>query len=122
MKAYRLLYPIWLMAKVLKVSRSGFYKWLIRKPSRRDVQDAVLKSAIRSAHDLSRASFGPRRLQTELQENGYHVGRDRIDRLRKQMVSIRESHLHFCRLSTAWFGSFSPTDTCICLSLEDLRL
>ena len=85
MKAYRLLYPINLMAKVLNVSRSGFYKWLERKPSKRDLQDAVLKPAIRSAHDLSRATYGPRRLQTELQEKGYHVGRDRIDRLRKQM-------------------------------------
>ena len=85
MKAYRLLYPISLMAKVLNVSRSGFYKWLERKPSKRDVQDAILKRAIRSAHDLSRASFGPRRLQTELQEQGHVVGRDRIDRLRKQM-------------------------------------
>ena len=85
MKAYRLLYPINLMAKVLNVSRSGFYKWLVRKPSKRDMQDAVLKPAIRSAHDLSRATYGPRRLQTELQDMGYCVGRDRIDRLRKQM-------------------------------------
>ncbi|KKL21101.1 hypothetical protein LCGC14_2448840 [marine sediment metagenome] len=85
MKAYRLLYPINLMAKVLKVSRSGFYKWLERKPSKRDMQDAVLKPAIRSAHDLSRETYGPRRLQTELQDRGYPAGRDRIGRLRKQM-------------------------------------
>ena len=28
MKAYRLLYPVKLMARVLEVSRSGYYKWL----------------------------------------------------------------------------------------------
>ena len=60
-------------------------KWLVRKPSKWDMQDAVLKRAIRCAHDLSRATYGPRRLQTELQDMGYSVGRDRIDRLRKQM-------------------------------------
>ena len=85
MKSYRLLFPIKLMAKVLGVSRSGFYKWLKRRPSKRTLSDNLLKTHIRGVHDLSRATYGPKRIQSELKERGIIVGRDRIMRLRRDM-------------------------------------
>jgi len=85
MKAYRLLYPVILMARVLEVSRSGYYKWLTRRPSRRETRDAVLKALILSAHKRSRGTYGPRRLQDELAAEGQLVGRDQISRLRKEI-------------------------------------
>ncbi len=50
MKAYRLLYPVKLMARVLEVSRSGYYAWLTRGPSERQIREALLKVLIRCAH------------------------------------------------------------------------
>ena len=35
MKQWRLHFPVIIMSRVLRVSRSGFYTWLKRKPSRR---------------------------------------------------------------------------------------
>ncbi len=85
MKAYRLLYPVKLMARVLEVSRSGYYTWLTRGPSRREIQDSVLKVLINCAHKRSRGTYGPRRLQDELAAENQQVGRDHISRLRKEM-------------------------------------
>jgi len=85
MKAYRLVYPVKLMARVLEVSRSGFYTWLSRGPSRREIRDSVLKVLIESAHKRSRGTYGPRRLQDELAAEDQQVGRDHISRLRKEM-------------------------------------
>ena len=85
MKAYRLLYPVKLMARVLEVSRSGYYTWLTRGPSRREIQDSVLKALISCAHKRSRGTYGPRRLQDELAAERHQVGRDHISRLRTEM-------------------------------------
>jgi putative transposase len=85
MRAYRRLYPVKLMARVLEVSRSGYYKWLTRKPSRRAVRDMMLKVLINCAHKRSRGTYGPRRLQDELAAENQRVGRDHIARLRKEM-------------------------------------
>ena len=85
MKRQRCSYPVKLMARVLGVSRSGFYAWLRRPPSARKLEDDSLKPLIQIAHDLSRGSYGPKRLQDDLAEMGKVVGRDRISRLRKEM-------------------------------------
>jgi putative transposase len=85
MKAYRRVYPVKLMARVLEVSRGGFYAWLRRGPSRREIRDVVLKALIESAHKRSRGTYGPRRLQDELAAGNHKVGRDHISRLRKEM-------------------------------------
>jgi len=86
MKGQRGHYPIKLMARVLEVSRSGFYLWLGRAPSARAVRHGKLKILIQEAHELSRASYGPLRLQTELKDvQMTAVGRDQISRLRKEM-------------------------------------
>ena len=86
MKAYRLVFPVQLVARVLEVSRSGYYKWLSRGPSRREIHDSVLKVLIEAAHNRSRGTYGPRRLQEELAAaENQKVGRDHITRLRKEM-------------------------------------
>ena len=73
------------MARVLKVTRSGFYVWFFREPSKRELEDAVLKPLIRKAHDESRGTYGSRRIKADLAAQGHIVGLDRISRLRKEM-------------------------------------
>jgi putative transposase len=85
MSRQRHLYPVKLMARVLGVSRSGFYAWLTRSPSPRSENDEKMKPLIRIAHKAGRGTYGPRRIQTELQSTGTFLGRDQIARLRREM-------------------------------------
>ena len=78
-------YPIALLCRVFDVSRSGFYAWLNRKPSSRRQADERLKVAIRAAHRQSREAYGVRRMQPELEAQGFAAGRDRIGRLRQEL-------------------------------------
>ena len=52
--------------RVLKISRSAYYEWHARPPSRRDVEDAYLADAIRDIHTMSRCSYGGPRVHAEL--------------------------------------------------------
>src|SRR6185312_7869005 len=85
MKRWCKVFAIGLMCRVLEVSRSGYYDWLTRGPSARVREDERLRVEIRAAHQRSRETYGPRRLQPELAAIGVRVGRDRIARLRRSM-------------------------------------
>ena len=74
-----------LMCRLLEVSRSGFYAWLRRGPSRRQREDERLRVAVRAAHQRTRETYGARRLQPELAAEGGVAGRDRIARRRREM-------------------------------------
>jgi len=73
------------MSRLFNVSRSGFYAWVGRKPSRHAQEDERLKVAIKAAHTRTRQTYGVRRLQPELVDDGFVAGRDRIDRLRREL-------------------------------------
>ena len=85
MKAWRFEFPVEVMARVLEVSRSGFYAWLERPPSPHALEDERLKVAILAAPIKTRETYGAKRLQSELQAEGFKAGRDRIARLRREL-------------------------------------
>ena len=85
MKKWRLHFPIKIMSRVFDISRSGFYAWQKRKPSRRSQEDERLKVAIKAAHKRTREIYSARRLQPELAADGFVAGRDRIARLRREL-------------------------------------
>lgn len=65
------------MCRVLKVSRSGYYKWLSRKPSARETGDAKLE-----IHKSSRGTYGVPRVHAELRmSKGIRCSRKRVARL-----------------------------------------
>ena len=70
------------MARVLEVSRSGFYMWLKRQPSRWEQEDGRLVEEIRDIQE-NRAKFryGSPRMTVELRNRGHHAGRNRVARL-----------------------------------------
>ncbi len=88
--AEKALYPISLLCRVLKVSRSGYYAWLHRSPSRRSVEDASLADEIREIHQRSRGTYGYPRVHAELRALGVECGRRRVARL------MREAGLRGC--------------------------
>jgi putative transposase len=85
MKAMRFRHGIAMMCGILKVSKSGYYKWLNRKPSKHVQEEGRLEVEIKAAHKRSRETYGPERLQHELKEQGVSVGICRIRRIRKKL-------------------------------------
>jgi transposase InsO family protein len=85
MKAMRFRYCIGVICRILKASKSGYHKWLNRKPSRRVLEEGRLEVEIKAAHKRTRETFGPERLQHELKEQGVKVGICRIRRIRKKL-------------------------------------
>jgi len=85
MKAKRFRHGIAMMCGLLKVSKSGYYKWLKRKPSKRAQEEGRLEIEIKAAHKRTRETYGPERLQHELRDKGVSVGICRIRRIRKKL-------------------------------------
>jgi putative transposase len=78
-------YPVKFLCKTLCVSRSGYYDWLKRFPSKRALENERLKLAIKVAHRRTREVYGVRRLQPELASEGFIAGRDRLAKLRREL-------------------------------------
>lgn len=72
------------MCRVLKVSRSGYYAWRRRGPSRREVEDQHHAEAIRSAHRESRGTYGSPRVYVALQQTGTPCGKHRVARIMRE--------------------------------------
>ena len=85
MKAMRFKYGVAVMCAFLQVSKSGYYQWLNRRPSKRVVEEGRLEVEIKAAHKRTRETCGPERLQHELKEHGVQVGVCRIRRIRKKL-------------------------------------
>lgn len=82
---WRQQYPVALMCRVFEVSESGYYVWRDRPLSPRARENARLEIEIRAAHQRTRETCGPERLQRDLADHGIRVGVDRIKRLRKKL-------------------------------------
>src|SRR3712207_6782831 len=68
--------------RVLRVSRSGYYEWLSRAPSAREVADEELSTTIAEVHAASRGTYGAPRVHAELRLGlGVACGRKRVARL-----------------------------------------
>src|SRR5208337_2575960 len=85
MKEMRFRYCIAAMCRMVQVSKSGYYQWLKRKPSKRVQEEGRLEVEITAAHKRTRKTCGPERLQPELKEHGVKVGIYRIRRIRKKL-------------------------------------
>jgi len=81
MSANQATFPISIMARVLGVSKAGFYAWRRRPPSARARADAALLKRIRTVHAGSRETYGAPRVHAELRAGGERHGRKRIAQL-----------------------------------------
>ncbi|MEM7524867.1 MAG: IS3 family transposase [Pseudomonadota bacterium] len=83
MTASQAEYSIQMMSRTLGVSRSGFYAYRGRPPSRRRIADEALTERIAAIHVTSKRTYGAPRIHAELADDGVCVGRKRIERLMK---------------------------------------
>ena len=55
------------MCKVLKVSRSSYYKWLVGVPSKRALYNQMLSDEIKRIYTLYKGRYGSPRIAKELE-------------------------------------------------------
>lgn len=69
MKNHRVEYSIEVMCDCFGVSRSGYYAWLQRKPSRRSEQRQHLDERVRALFDKHKYRYGAKRIQQQIQQD-----------------------------------------------------
>lgn len=84
------------MCRILRVSRSGYYAWKQRTPSKRERANQELLVQIQAAYQLSRRTYGSPRVHAHLRRQGYFCGRNRVAHLMKlhQMVARKAHRKH----------------------------
>lgn len=83
-KEHRLLWPVSVICRVLKVSRSGFFAWLKRPASARSLRQQELIKKIRIAHQENRELYGSPRVHRALRIDGQAVSRNTVAKLMRQ--------------------------------------
>src|SRR5688500_17571631 len=90
MRQHRRRWPVGVMCRVLRVSRSGFYAWRRRAPSRRALREQELLEKIRKVHEESRGLYGYPRAHRALLIDGEIVSRNTVAKLmRKAKIRAR---------------------------------
>jgi len=72
------------LCDVLGVSRSGFYDWKNRKPSKRALENEALLQKLRTLHEMHKQRYGSPRMHAALEKQGVNVSKGRIERLMRQ--------------------------------------
>lgn len=75
------VYPVQLLCRCLKVSRSGYYAWSTRAPSAREIDNRRLLVRIRELHAASDGVMGMPRMHEVLTDEGETASPNRIARL-----------------------------------------
>ncbi len=83
--AEKALYPMPILCRVLRVSRSGYYAWRNRKPSARKLEDERLRPKVVAAFETGRGTYGSPRVRDELVDQSFEIGRKRVARLMREM-------------------------------------
>ena len=74
-------YPVEMMCKVLKISKSGYYAWRKRPESARSLENKAITAQIQKFFADSNGTYGSPRITSDLNEAGTRVSRPRVARL-----------------------------------------
>ncbi len=86
------------MCQTLGVSRSGFYDWDGRAPSKRQKENEKILKVLREKHSKAQGMVGLDKLFTDVREAGFKCGRNRIYKLQKEhgLYSVRKKPFRVC--------------------------
>jgi putative transposase len=99
-REHRQRWPVGVICRVLKVSRSGFYAWRKRRPSARARRQQELLEKIRLAHQENRELYGSPRLHRALLIDGQSVSRNTVAKLMRQAKIRARSRRRFIPRTT----------------------
>lgn len=74
-------YAIFKMCRWAGVSRSGFYRWLSRKPSARDLRRLEAERLLINLFKKAKSRYGSPRMTVELNENGIDISENTVAKL-----------------------------------------
>ena len=90
MEEHREAFDVVMMCRVLKVSRSGYYKWRSRPGGERRLAEGRRLLEIRAVHRESRGTYGAPRIWRELRDRGVGCSRLQVERLMRQAgISVK---------------------------------
>jgi|SRR5690625_340603 len=111
-------FPISKMSTLFGVSRSGYYSWLGRSPSKRAMENARLRKAIRRVWLDSSKRYGSPRIHQQLKAEGWSVSRPRVaramskmgiaSRIRKKWVKTTDSNHRWPIAANLLDRNFTP--------------
>ena len=80
-------YPITVLCKVMRVSRSGFYNYLrrVNRGPGNDTSETTLKARISAIFKEHRGKYGSRRIMKQLNEEGHQIGRYKVRRIMREL-------------------------------------
>jgi len=99
---YRDSFPINAMCKVLQVSRSGYYSFVERKPSPREVRRQAIQETVERLHTASHGIYGSVKIARQMQED------DQLESACRNTVARAMRELG---LKSKVCKSFTPTTT-----------
>ncbi len=99
-KDHRHRWPVQVICGVLQVTRSGFYAWLKRKPSKRAIRQQMLQARIRVAHAENRELYGSPRVHRALLIDGVAVSRNTVAKLMRSAKIRAKSRRRFVPRTT----------------------
>jgi putative transposase len=88
------------MCRVLKASKGGFYVWLKRLPSRREMRDNDLRIKIVAIHAASKKRYGSPRIHAALGKDDERCGRKRVARLMREGAIVGKRRKRFTPKTT----------------------
>ncbi|MDF3983976.1 IS3 family transposase, partial [Luteibacter sp. PPL554] len=69
------------MCRVLRVTRGGYYQWVHKPMSDRDIEDRRLLEVIKDSYVASEGVYGARRVFCDLREAGEICGKHRVAKI-----------------------------------------
>ena len=118
MKANQADFPVRLMCRLLKVSKSGFYAWNDRPLSARGREDVGLTALIHSIHRRSKGAYGSPSIHAELaDDHRLRVGRKRVARLMRAAKLRGVTPQRFIRTTVTAAGE-EPFPDRVCRQFE----
>ena len=84
MRSHKRVFPIERMAKLLHVSKSGYYSHIKHSTSNREQKSQELLDKIKQVYSEGRGVYGSPRIHKELQKKGEECSRKRVAKLMKK--------------------------------------
>jgi transposase InsO family protein len=94
---YKKAWSIEEMARVLGVSRSGYYKYCNKPLGKRNIENEKFLKPIREIFKVSRQTYGSPRIHAELKAQGFKCSRPRVARIMSKIGMVAKMRRIFKR-------------------------